>query len=112
GLPGGLSLNTTTGAVTGTPTTSGNYTFTLSAANGIGSAVTQAFSGLVSIAPGWTDQTLGALQINVAYNDGVSASGNPAVTYSISGGSLPTGVSLNTATGAITGTPTTPGAYD
>ena len=32
------------------------------------------------------------------------------ITYSISSGALPTGLSLNTSTGAITGTPTTPGS--
>ncbi len=32
------------------------------------------------------------------------------ITYSITSGALPTGLSLNTSTGAITGTPTTPGS--
>jgi hyaluronate lyase len=36
GLPLGMSLNTTTGAITGTPTESGTYTVTLSATNGDG----------------------------------------------------------------------------
>ena len=112
GLPGGLTLNTTTGAITGTPTTNGAYSFTISAGNGVGSAVTQAFTGPVTTSPVWIDQTLGALQFNVAYSDGVSASGNPAPTYSLSAGVLPTGLSLNTATGAITGTPTVSGDYD
>ena len=111
-MPAGLALNTTTGAITGTPTTSAAYTFTVRAANGIGAAITHVFSGLVSISPAWTDQTIGTIQINVAYTDGVSASGNPAPTYSVSAGVLPTGLSLNTATGAITGTPTVAGAYN
>jgi len=36
GLPRGLSVNTTTGAITGTPTESGTYTATVSATNGSG----------------------------------------------------------------------------
>ena len=36
GLPRGLSVNTTTGAITGTPTESGTYTVTVSATNGSG----------------------------------------------------------------------------
>ena len=64
------------------------------------------------ISPAWTDQTLGTIQINTAYADGVSASGDPAVTYSISAGGLPAGLSLDAATGAITGTATAAGAYD
>jgi hyaluronate lyase len=38
GLPQGLSVNTTTGAITGTPTQSGTYTATISATNGLGRA--------------------------------------------------------------------------
>lgn len=49
-LPAGISLNASTGAVTGTPTVAGAYSFTLRAANGDG-AVTQAFSGSVLAAP-------------------------------------------------------------
>ena len=112
GLPAGLTLDTTTGAITGTPTTNGGYSFTLSAGNGIGAAVTQVFTGSVTTPPVWTDQALGAFQIDVAYSDGVSASGSPAPTYSLSAGVLPTGLSLNTATGEITGTPTAAGAFD
>ena len=56
------------------------------------------------ISPAWTDQTLGTIQLDTPYADGVSASGDPAVTYSISAGELPTGLSLDTATGAVTGT--------
>ena len=64
------------------------------------------------ISPAWTDQTLGTIQLDTPYADGVSASGDPAVTYSISAGELPTGLSLDTATGAVTGTATAAGAYD
>ncbi|RBA29060.1 choice-of-anchor D domain-containing protein [Flavobacterium tibetense] len=37
GLPAGLSINTTTGAITGTPTTSGTYNVTITATNSVGS---------------------------------------------------------------------------
>jgi hypothetical protein len=37
GLPAGLSINTTTGAITGTPTVSGTFNITITATNGIGS---------------------------------------------------------------------------
>src|SRR5207237_5439319 len=40
GLPGGLTVNTTTGVISGTPTTAGTYSVTISATNsgGTGSA--------------------------------------------------------------------------
>lgn len=62
--------------------------------------------------PTWSDQTLGLFTINTAYSDGVTATNmNYGGVYSISSGGLPTGISLNTSTGAITGTPTTIQTY-
>ena len=112
-LPAGLTLNSLTGEITGTPTTAGAYTFTIRAANSAG-AVTKQFAGTVinGNIPRWTDSTVGAMTSRTAFTDGVAASGNPAPTYAITAGVLPAGLSLNTSTGAITGTPTTHGAYD
>ncbi len=46
--------------------------------------------------------------VGVAYSQTVSATGGTgSYTFSVSAGSLPAGLSLNAATGAITGTPTT-----
>ena len=59
--------------------------------------------------PSWSDNTLSGFQVGVAYSDGVSATNSP--TYSVSAGSLPAGISLNTGSGAVTGTPTTAGAF-
>lgn len=113
-LPAGLTLDTNTGAVVGTPTTQGAYSFTITATNGVGSDATKSFSGTVTgppSAPSWTDQTLAGPVVGQAYSDGVSANGSPAVTYTVSTGTLPAGLSLDANTGAVTGTPTTPGAY-
>jgi hypothetical protein len=64
-------------------------------------------------APTWVDDTLGAMQVGVPYVDGVSATGDPTeMEYVISDGALPAGLALNPTTGAVTGTPTTPGDYD
>jgi hypothetical protein len=41
---------------------------------------------------------------DAAYSQTVSATGDGTITYSITSGSLPTGLSLNSSTGAITGT--------
>jgi hypothetical protein len=51
-------------------------------------------------------------QVGVAYTSACTASGGvPPYTYSISSGALPTGLTLNSNTGAITGTPTTAGQF-
>lgn len=57
--------------------------------------------------PVWTDQTLGGFVAGSVYSDGVSATNSP--TYSVISGALPTGISLNSSTGAVTGTPTVSG---
>ena len=55
-------------------------------------------------APSWTDQTVSSSALEgSAYSDGVSAS--YASSYAVQSGSLPSGITLNTSTGAITGTP-------
>ncbi|MGB3734413.1 MAG: Ig domain-containing protein, partial [Ilumatobacter sp.] len=114
-LPDGLTLSATTGAITGTPTTPGAYDFTVTADNGVGSPITSQFTGTVRtapVAPVFTDETIGAVRVAIPFTDGVLASGDPAATYSVTAGSLPNGLVLNAASGAITGTPTTMGAYD
>lgn len=111
-LPTGLSLNSSTGAITGTPNTEGSFTFVLRA---VGS-----FEGNVNTAtltinvgpplPSFTDSTvLSGGSLGSAYSDGVTASNGP--TYSVFSGALPTGLSLNTSTGAITGTPSALGVF-
>jgi hypothetical protein len=47
--------------------------------------------------------------LNASYNQNVSATGDGTITYSITSGSLPTGLSLNSSNGAITGTSTVEG---
>jgi hypothetical protein len=101
-LPTGISLNSSTGAVTGTPSGSGSFSFTIQASNSSGS-ITAAFSGSVVLVPNWIDNTLGSVINGVAFSDGVSATNSPS--YSVTAGSLPAGLSLNSSSGAVTGTP-------
>ncbi len=108
-LPAGLSLNTTTGAISGTPTTAGAFTFTITATDAADSTGSRAYSGttggvVLTVNPA----TLSNGTVGTAYSQTVTATGgNGSYTFSVSAGSLPAGLALNTATGAITGTPTT-----
>lgn len=66
----------------------------------------------LKVAPQWTDSTLNTTASTaVDYVDGVRASGVPAPLYSISAGQLPEGISLNSATGAVSGRPGTAGTF-
>lgn len=111
-LPTGLSLNTSTGAITGTPSATGSYSFTISATNSYGSA-SQAFTGSVAEStPVISTSAINTLQVSTAFTQTIGlTSGGPTITWSVSAGSLPAGLTLNTSTGVISGTPTTAGAY-
>lgn len=102
-LPTGLTLNPTIGAITGTTFSSGAYSFSITAANADGN-ITKAFSGTIILAPYWTDNILSSFIKAVDYFNGVTAANSP--TYSVSVGTLPAGIALNTGTGALTGIPT------
>ncbi len=108
-LPGGLTLNASTGVVSGTPTTqiSSNVTLRATDANGCAGtlAVTFAIScPVINLAPA----TLPVGVVGSAYSQTISASGgSSSYTYALSSGTLPAGLSLNASTGIISGTPTT-----
>lgn len=103
--PDGLTLSSA-GLLSGTPTTVGAYSFTVTATNAEG-ADTQLYTGsIVVAAPVITTTALTAMQIGVAFSQTLVATGE-GVTWS---GSVPAGLALSAA-GALTGTPTTYGAY-
>ena len=110
-LPAGLTLDAATGAITGTPTVAAPYAFTITATNEFGTDVTS-FSGTIAstgTGPVFTDVTAADGVAGAAYADAVAASGDPAPTYAVVEGVLPPGIALDPATGALVGTPTTPG---
>ncbi|GEM_PF-1332471 len=57
-----------------------------------------------------TPASLPAGTVGVAYNQTVTASPSGSYTYAVTAGSLPAGLTLNSATGAITGASTTTGS--
>jgi hypothetical protein len=112
-LPAGLVLDALTGAITGTPTGSGAYSFTITATDAFGSTGLQPYSGtvtspIITVSP----STLSAMVVGVPFSESVSASGGTApYTYTVTAGTLPAGLTLNPTTGLISGTPTASGAY-
>lgn len=110
-LPQGLTLNSATGVISGTPTdTSGNAAViaVTDAATPIADVATEAF-GITEnpAALTITTSSLPGGTVGTPYTAQLSASGGtPPDVWSITSGSLPAGLSLNSSTGAITGTPT------
>ena len=108
-LPTGLTLNSSTGAITGTPTAAGTSTFTVKAEKDSQSAEKQ-LSITVSPIPTITITTtsLNSGTVGTAYSATLTASITGA-NWSVISGTLPARLSLNSSTGVISGTPTTAG---
>lgn len=113
GLPPGLTLSTA-GVISGTPATSGTFTGTIRASNGIGSPATTAFSIAIApgaqVAPAITNTPNPAPTVGTSYNFTYTATGTPPPTFSLTSGALPPGLTLSS-TGVISGTPTFQGYY-
>src|SRR6266571_3077779 len=110
-LPGGLSLNSTSGVISGTPSASGTSSFTVQVMDSASKAAQQALSIAISgSSPAITTSSLPAGQMGAAYQATLSASGGTTpYSWSLASGSLPAGLSLNSASGVISGTPSASG---
>jgi hypothetical protein len=111
-LPAGLTLNPGTGAISGTPTAAGTSSFTVQAADSgtPQQKVTKALSITIVQQLLITNASLPTGAVNSIYSATLQSSGGtPVVTWAVTVGTLPAGLTLNAATGAITGTPTTAG---
>jgi titin len=109
-LPDGLTLDTSTGEVSGTPTTAGTSSFTLTVIDDDGVQATQSESITVSADPSITSSALSNGEVGIAY-DVIPAvvGGTGPFTWSVSGGTLPNGLTLDVSTGEVSGTPTDSG---
>ncbi|NBT49929.1 MAG: hypothetical protein EBT07_19335, partial [Actinobacteria bacterium] len=107
-LPAGLTLNTATGAITGTPTGAGTFSVNISATNsaGTGSATLVITVNPSASAPVISSSLTQSGTVGIAFNYQITASRSPT---SYGAAVLPAGLTLNTSTGAITGTPTAAG---
>ncbi len=108
GLPAGLSVNTSTGAIVGTPSAAGTSTVTIGATNagGTGTATLTLTVAPAGSPPAITSSTSASGTVGTAFTYQITASNTPT---SYSATNLPTGLSVNTSTGAITGTPVASG---
>ena len=108
-LPAGLGLEPATGVLSGTPTASGAYAFTIQAANVVGTSTAE-FALDVNAAPAITTATLPGGSIGTAYSQTIEATGWPVPVFALASGTLPGGLSLRP-DGVISGKPTAAGTF-
>lgn len=107
-LPPGLALDRSTGRLAGTPTTHGTFEFAVTVNDAsFPSRVGDKVYTITIIDRLTLDAALDPARVGQAYNDALTAGGGvPPYTFAIVG--LPAGLSMDPATGVISGTPLTP----
>jgi hypothetical protein len=118
GLPTGLALNSVTGTITGTPTSAGAYSVGVTATDGSGYYGSASFTWTITGAvtpntvtvtnPGAQSDASGTAIASMT-SSATDTEAGASVTWAATG--LPSGLSVNWATGTVTGTPTTAGAF-
>src|SRR3984957_9037098 len=115
-LPTGLSLSSSTTSsvqITGKPTAAGSFTFTITVTDSAGFSSSEQFTVVVSTIGITTTSPLPPATVNVAYTVTFAAAGGVTpLTWSVASGStLPPGLTLVSATGVLSGTPTQAGTF-
>ncbi|QHN05215.1 Ig domain-containing protein [Granulicella sp. WH15] len=110
-LPAGLTLSSSC-LVSGTPTTAGTVSFTVKANDGSNPVLSVTGALSITIAPAALSINLSSLPngtLGVPYNSPIGITGGTApYTCAVTSGALPPGLSLNTTTCVVSGTPVAP----
>ncbi len=110
GLPAGVTLNASTGVISGTPTATSTATSWITAADpagavGYGSLVWSITPSAVTVAKPANQSSAVGVAVSLAASANTSNAGNTGFTWTATG--LPAGITMNASTGVMTGTPTT-----
>jgi hypothetical protein len=113
GSPADLQFDSSSLALSGTPSAVGSFTLALRVSDSVGATASRNFTLKVAPAPLGisTVRQLPAASLNAAFSQTMTATGGTP-PYSWSAAGLPSGLALNSTTGAITGAPTAAGVFN
>ncbi|MCW2522418.1 MAG: hemagglutinin, partial [Frankiales bacterium] len=114
-LPPGITLNARTGQISGSPTTGGEFSFTLGASNTVGDPASSGPMEIDVVAPDHAPTFTAAspptsTKVGTAYSYQFAADGQPDPTFATASGDLPPGIGLS-ADGVLSGAATAAGTY-
>jgi len=107
-LPDGLTVNTNTGLISGTPAASGSYSAQIMVANAGGSNTAALSITILPAVPVITSANSATGQVNLSFSYTITASGSPT---NFGAADLPGGLTLNPTNGLISGMPTNTGTF-
>ncbi|MEO8615903.1 MAG: endo-1,4-beta-xylanase [Luteolibacter sp.] len=111
-LPAGVTLNTTTGVISGVPTVLGSFSPLFTATNGKGTSTAQSVTVTITgmAVPVITPNQNASGVVGTSFTYAIIASNSPT-TWALASGVLPGGVSLDTSTGVLAGIPSSSGSF-
>jgi hypothetical protein len=108
-LPAGITLNASSGLISGTPTVTGDFTFKVQVSDG--SRTDSETYNLTVVEPLKLANIHASAEVGLPFALGPTATGGRAgYTWSLEG-TLPAGLVFDPATGALSGKPQAPGSY-
>jgi hypothetical protein len=114
-LPAGLTLDSGSGVLSGTPTASGTFTFDITATDQTSPAGSGSRNYTLAIAvPNITvaPTAVSGATAGAAYSQSFSGSGgNGSYTFAMTAGTLPTGLGFDAGTATVSGTPLASGSF-
>jgi large repetitive protein len=112
-MPPGITLDTATGSITGTGTTSGRYAFTVTVTDATGAKVSVPWNitilPVLSFVPNMKAPAAG--RVGLRYHWTLRTTGASKTRSFVLSGRRPPGLTLDKATGTLAGTPTRKGTY-